>query len=220
MTPDNNDKDRLPDELLRRAMAQAGEEKAQAADSEADDTHGDGEDTHGDAAHEAEGAGEGYVLVPEESEAEAADAPASRKERRKQRRKESEERARDTLKRLADMADDEEHIEMSLRNVAGGEFFRSRFFRRQIGYIALLAVLAVIYVTNRYACQREEIEREKLGDILVDRQFKAFTAQSELTEYSLQSNVEANLTDTTLQVNVRPTLLLPVDSLTDEDDAE
>ena len=160
--------------------------------------------------------------APAEEPAEGPDdakdnAPTDRKTRRRQRRKEREERARETIKRLTDIDDEEEHFTLSMRTLAGGDIFGSRFFHRQIGYLLLLTLLAVIYVTNRYACQREEIEREKLCDILSDRQFKAFTAQSELTEYSMQSNIEANLADTTLQANVRPRLLLPVDSLADEE---
>ena len=159
-----------------------------------------------------------YDLYLPDAPTDAKDnAPTDRKTRRRQRRKEREERARETIKRLTDIDDEEEHFTLSMRTLAGGDIFGSRFFHRQIGYLLLLTLLAVIYVTNRYACQREEIEREKLCDILSDRQFKAFTAQSELTEYSMQSNIEANLADTTLQANVRPRLLLPVDSLADEE---
>lgn len=213
----HTEKEQLPDELLARAMAQA-----ESDDVSADDAYTVTPDDQTPDTSAAGTPAEAQDVVPAADSAataeDAADAaPTDRKTRRKQRRKEREERARETIKRLTDIDDEEEHFTLSMRTLAGGDVFSSRFFRRQIGYLLLLTLLAVIYVTNRYACQREEIEREKLCDILADRQFKAFTAQSELTEYSMQSNVEANLTDTTLQANIRPRLLLPVDSLADEE---
>lgn len=205
----HKEKEQLPDELLACAMAQADSDSAPVRPASA----GTPDDSQDDVPADGTPAEE-----PAEGPTDAKDnAPTDRKTRRRQRRKEREERARETIKRLTDIDDEEEHFTLSMRTLAGGDIFGSRFFHRQIGYLLLLTLLAVIYVTNRYACQREEIEREKLCDILSDRQFKAFTAQSELTEYSMQSNIEANLADTTLQANVRPRLLLPVDSLADEE---
>ena len=205
----HKEKEQLPDELLARAMAQADSDSAPVRPASAGTPDDRQDDVPADGTP-AEGPAEG----PDDAK---DNAPTDRKTRRRQRRKEREERARETIKRLTDIDDEEEHFTLSMRTLAGGDIFGSRFFHRQIGYLLLLTLLAVIYVTNRYACQREEIEREKLCDILSDRQFKAFTAQSELTEYSMQSNIEANLADTTLQANVRPRLLLPVDSLADEE---
>lgn len=205
----HKEKEQLPNELLARAMAQADSDSAPVRPASAGTPDDSQDDVPADGTP-AEGPAEG----PDDAK---DNAPTDRKTRRRQRRKEREERARETIKRLTDIDDEEEHFTLSMRTLAGGDIFGSRFFHRQIGYLLLLTLLAVIYVTNRYACQREEIEREKLCDILSDRQFKAFTAQSELTEYSMQSNIEANLADTTLQANVRPRLLLPVDSLADEE---
>ena len=216
----HKEKEQLPDELLARAMAQADSDSApvRPASAGTPDDSQDDVPADGTPAEEPDDADARADQADDDAPTDAKDnAPTDRKTRRRQRRKEREERARETIKRLTDIDDEEEHFTLSMRTLAGGDIFGSRFFHRQIGYLLLLTLLAVIYVTNRYACQREEIEREKLCDILSDRQFKAFTAQSELTEYSMQSNIEANLADTTLQANVRPRLLLPVDSLADEE---
>ena len=224
----HKEKEQLPDELLARAMAQADSDSAPVRpasagtpDDSQDDVPADGTPAEEPAEEPAEGPADADARADQADDDAPTDAkdnaPTDRKTRRRQRRKEREERARETIKRLTDIDDEEEHFTLSMRTLAGGDIFGSRFFHRQIGYLLLLTLLAVIYVTNRYACQREEIEREELCDILSDRQFKAFTAQSELTEYSMQSNIEANLADTTLQANVRPRLLLPVDSLADEE---
>lgn len=216
----HKEKEQLPDELLARAMAQADSDSApvRPASAGTPDDSQDDVPADGTPAERPDDADARADQADDDAPTDAKDnAPTDRKTRRRQRRKEREERARETIKRLTDIDDEEEHFTLSMRTLAGGDIFGSRFFHRQIGYLLLLTLLAVIYVTNRYACQREEIEREKLCDILSDRQFKAFTAQSELTEYSMQSNIEANLADTTLQANVRPRLLLPVDSLADEE---
>ena len=57
--------------------------------------------------------------------------------------------------------------------------------------------------------QREEIRREDLADSLVDRKFKYLTISSELTEFSMRSNVEDNVSDTTLRTSVESSYYLP-----------
>ena len=98
----------------------------------------------------------------------------------------------------------------------GGDIFGSKRFRRQIGYFILLCVLAIIYISNRYAYQREEIRREDLSKQLNDRKFKALTISSELTEYSMRSSVEENLSDTTLRTSTKSSYYLPVDSVEED----
>ena len=71
---------------------------------------------------------------------------------------ERDEKARKAFRKLTDL-DEEGESGMSLRTILGGDILAGRWFRRQIAYVLLLAVLAIIYVSNRYACQREEIRR-------------------------------------------------------------
>lgn len=120
-----------------------------------------------------------------------------------------EERARRAFRRLVDV---EEEGDVSLRSVLGGDILGSRRFRRLIWYLLLLTVMAVIYVSNRYAYQREEIRRADLAKELTDRQYKALTVSSELTEYSMRSNVEERLTDTTLQISTSASFYIVPDS--------
>lgn len=76
--------------------------------------------------------------------------------------------------------------------------------------------MAIIYISNRYAYQREEIRREDLSKQLNDRKFKALTISSELTEYSMRSSVEENLSDTTLRTSTKSSYYLPVDSVEED----
>lgn len=121
------------------------------------------------------------------------------------------EQARKALQELISL-DEETPTEgdrVTLRTVLGGDILAGPWFRRQVGYVVLLVVLSILYVGNRYACQREEIRREDLADTLTDRKFKVLTISSELTEFSMRSNVEENVPDTTLRTSVESSYYLP-----------
>lgn len=194
MKADNGSKEtgsKALDELLRRATAPgAGQDDAvtPAADAmpAADETDV--------PAAPAPGAGHDVRQAAPEAPKEPSDR---------------EERARRAFRRLVDV---EEEGDVSLRSVLGGDILGSRRFRRLIWYLLLLTVMAVIYVSNRYAYQREEIRRADLAKELTDRQYKALTVSSELTEYSMRGNVEERLTDTTLQISTSASFYIVPDS--------
>lgn len=127
--------------------------------------------------------------------------------KREKMESERDRKARKAFRKLTDL-DEEGEAGMSLRAILGGDILGGRWFRRQLGYVALLVVLAIIYVSNRYACQREEIRRDDLADTLIDRKYKALTISSRLTEFSMRSNVEENLTDTTLKTSTKSSYYL------------
>lgn len=141
---------------------------------------------------------------------EAADAEEERTRREDARfYNEREERARKAFKQLTDI-DNEGNAGSMIRSILGGDMLTR--IRRQLFYLVMLTVMAIIYVSNRYAYQRAEIRREELNRDLADRKFKALTAASELTEYSMRSNIEENLPDSTLQTSTTSSYYLPVDA--------
>lgn len=129
-------------------------------------------------------------------------AKQAKREKAESRGDERDERAKKALRQLTDISE-EGDPDMSLRTILGGDILAGRRFRRQLGYLLLLTCLAIVYVTNRYACQREEIRRDELADTLLDRKYKALTISGQLTEYSMRSRVEENLRDTTLRTSTR-----------------
>jgi len=156
----------------------------------------------------------------ETADADAPKAEATTADAEKTERHKREERARRAFKHLTDI-DEEGESAMSLRGILGGDILGGRAFRRQFLYILMLCAMAIIYVANRYACQREEIRREELARDLADRKFKALTVAAELTEYSMRSNVEENLPDSTLRTSTKASYFLQVeesDTLTDKSD--
>lgn len=207
----NNSRGEAFNEMLRRAMNGSGQENAENSPTNGQT---DDEPAFAEPIYRADEADE--PLPPKDKKAkhgkedEARDEATERKEEKKRKKEDKKERARRAFRHFAD---EDEDFDISLRSLLGGDIFGSKRFRRQIGYFILLCVLAIIYISNRYAYQREEIRREDLSKQLNDRKFKALTISSELTEYSMRSSVEENLSDTTLRTSTKSSYYLPVDSV-------
>lgn len=52
----------------------------------------------------------------------------------------------------------------SLKNIIGGDILATDFFRRQTKLLVLIMVLILFYIHNRYACQQQMIEIDKLQE--------------------------------------------------------
>lgn len=78
----------------------------------------------------------------------------------------------------------------TLKSIFLGDFLIGGFLRRQALLLALITVYTVIYISNRYSCQQEMIEIDRLRKQLVDIKYDALTRSSELTERTRQSRIE------------------------------
>lgn len=85
--------------------------------------------------------------------------------------------------------DTEKPQRMTLNKILAGDFFMAQILRRQFGVIIVCAIIIIIYISNRYSCQRQMIEIDKLKKELQDAKYKALSTSSQLTEKSRQSNV-------------------------------
>lgn len=83
----------------------------------------------------------------------------------------------------------------SLRKILGGDILSAAIIRRQAWLILLIVFFMIIYVSNRYSCQQDIIEIDKLHQQLTDAKYKALSSESELTELSRESNVLEMLKD-------------------------
>lgn len=79
---------------------------------------------------------------------------------------------------------------MSLKNILGGDILANDFFRRQTRLLVLIMVFIIFYISNRYSCQQQLIEIDKLEKELTDMKYDALTRSSELMEKSRQSKIE------------------------------
>ena len=79
---------------------------------------------------------------------------------------------------------------MSIRSILGGDILANDFFKRQTSLLILIMVLTILYIDNRYECQQEMIEIDRLKKELTDIKYDALTRSSELMEKSRQSRIE------------------------------
>lgn len=90
------------------------------------------------------------------------------------------------------------------REVMGGRYLTGETMRRNFKFLIFVLVLAIIYISNRYQCQQAMLEGKQLTDTLLDRRYKALTAQSQLKRVMLRSHVEENLRDSTIKTPETP----------------
>ena len=98
----------------------------------------------------------------------------------------------------------------SLKNIIGGDILATDFFRRQTKLLVLIMVLILFNIHNRYACQQQMIEIDKLKKELIDIKYDALTRSSELMERSRQSRIEEYIAtkESDLQTSTNPPYLI------------
>ena len=102
---------------------------------------------------------------------------------------------------------------VTLRKILGGDFLTAEILRRQIGVIILIAFMTMIYVSNRYSCQQDMLELDKLKEELKDAKYKALAVSSDLTEMCRESNVLKMLrngADSVLQIPSQPPYIINI----------
>lgn len=97
-----------------------------------------------------------------------------------------------------------------LMSIIGGDILAMDFFRRQVKLLILAMILILFYIHNRYACQRQLIEIDKLKKELTDIKYDALTRSSELMERSRQSRIEKYIStqESQLQTSTNPPYLI------------
>lgn len=101
----------------------------------------------------------------------------------------------------------------TLQKILGGDVLNTGVIRRQIWLVVLVAFFMVVYIANRYGCQKDLIEIDNLGKELQDAKYKAMASSSELTEKSRESNVLEALksnNDTTIHISDEPPYIIDV----------
>lgn len=100
----------------------------------------------------------------------------------------------------------------SLSRTLGGVII-ARAFQSQIALMLLICAFLIIYITNRYVCQKKQVEIAKIESKMVEARYKATVCTSILTEKSRESNIMHLLDqygDSTLAVPKDPPYLIRV----------
>ena len=101
----------------------------------------------------------------------------------------------------------------SLRKVLGGDLLNTGVIHRRIWLYLLIGFFCLLYIANRYSCQKDIIEIDKLQTELSDAKYKALSSSSQLTEKSRMSNVIEllkNNKDSALKIANQPPYIINV----------
>lgn len=102
---------------------------------------------------------------------------------------------------------------MSILKILGGDFFTAQILRRNVLLMMLVSLFIVVYISNRYRCEKSMLEIDRLKKELQDSKYKALSTSSRLTEQSRQSNVLdmlKNNRDSVLRIADRPPFIVNV----------
>ncbi len=145
------------------------------------------EETPGPSAG-AEEPGESSQKPAEPEDTPAKEAPEE-KEPQADHKEKQEPSLQDAIKEQAREDERPQSSTFTLRKILGGDWLTTDFLRRQIGVILLVVGLSIVYISNRYSCQKDMLEIDKLNAELIDAKYKALSSSSELTEKCRESNV-------------------------------
>ena len=101
----------------------------------------------------------------------------------------------------------------SVSKTLGGVII-AKAVQKQMGLLVLISFFLIVYISNRYVCQKKMVEIDRLESKLVEARYKAIVCTSILTEKSRESNIMSLLNaygDSTLQIPQEPPYLIKVE---------
>lgn len=149
-----------------------------------------------------------------------AQKPADPKKEKDGNKQQDDDNETGPLKSFADMVkerategDSKPNAATNLRSIINGDMLNAKVVRNQIGVFLLITLFVFVYISNRYACQRNLVKINKLTKELTDAKFRALSSTSELTEKSRESRVLDMLRacqDSTLHIASQPPYIITV----------
>ena len=100
---------------------------------------------------------------------------------------------------------------LTLKKVLGGDILNTQFLRRQIWVIVIASLFVIVYISNRYKCQQNLID--KLTNELEDAKYRALSSSSDLTQQTRESKVLERLhndKDSTLHIATQPPYIITI----------
>lgn len=100
----------------------------------------------------------------------------------------------------------------SVSKALGGVMI-ARVFQKQIGLVVLVCAFLIIYISNRYVCQKKLVEISNIEAKIQKARYKSIVCTSALTEKSRESNIMRLLQqygDDSLRMSNEPPYLIQV----------
>ena len=231
MTPhkDNNQHDKQLEALLKAAMA--GYDDPAPEEGQQSKTANGNAGTSGGASSASKDRdnSKGHDSKSHDSNAQKPAAPKKEKDSNKPQdgnkpqdsnKPQDDDNETGPLKSFAEMVkerategDSKPNAATNLRSIINGDMLNAKVVRNQIGVFFLITFFVFIYISNRYACQRNLVKINKLTKELTDAKFRALSSTSELTEKSRESRVLDMLRacqDSTLHIASQPPYIITV----------
>lgn len=226
MTPhkDNNQHDKQLEALLKAAMAgyddPAPEEGQQSKTANGNAGTSGGADAKGGAGTSGGASSASKDRNNSNGHDSNAQKPADPKKEKDGDKPQDDDNETGPLKSFAEMVkerategDSKPNAATNLRSIINGDMLNAKVVRNQIGVFFLITFFVFIYISNRYACQRNLVKINKLTKELTDAKFRALSSTSELTEKSRESRVLDMLRacqDSTLHIASQPPYIITV----------
>ena len=81
-------------------------------------------------------------------------------------------KVQEAIKEQAREDESEYSATFTLRKILGGDFLTAEMLRRQIGVVLLVLFFIIVYISNRYSCQKSLIEIDQLNMELQDAKYR------------------------------------------------
>ena len=128
----------------------------------------------------------------DEKKAKEEKVKKEKEEKEKEKREKEEKEVESLALTIQNQArEDEQPLSktLSFRKILGGDFFTAEFMKKNVGVIVLIVGFTLVYIANRYSCQNDLLEIDRLNKVLQDSKYKALSAASELTEKCRETHV-------------------------------
>lgn len=102
---------------------------------------------------------------------------------------------------------------LTLGKIIGGDILSAAFMRRQVWVMLLATFFIILYITNRYSCQRSLTEVDSLTRALREAKYRSLSSSSQLVEMTRESRVLERLQackDSTLRIATQPPYIVNV----------
>jgi cobalamin biosynthesis protein CobT len=184
------------EDIKKREIEEADDIMADAeqteAETKAEDAPGGESETDVDTNEETSTEEERKAKEAEEKKAKEEKAKREKEEKEKEKREKEEKEVESLALTIQNQArEDEQPLSktLSFRKILGGDFFTAEFMKKNVGVIVLIVGFTLVYIANRYSCQNDLLEIDRLNKVLQDSKYKALSAASELTEKCRETHV-------------------------------
>lgn len=104
----------------------------------------------------------------------------------------------------------------SFRDFLNGDFFTKKFFKKQIWLFAMIFVMVVFYVDNRFYCEKQLYTIIKLEKQLKDLKYESLTISAQLMKITRQSYIIKTAKERGLNLETSKTPPIVIDTMANE----